>query len=103
VRKQKQCLTAELYIESSIGVENRNNLMQFYRKLEHGRERAIADRERGFNRVLGLLGKAKPYLLSHCRAFSPNRAHRVAGYAGNCLQQPYYTSITVRTRVRLLG
>jgi hypothetical protein len=51
----------------SLYVENRNNVMQFYRKLEHRREGDLADRQPGFNRMFDLASgeKAKPYLFSH--------------------------------------
>jgi hypothetical protein len=71
VRPENECLTAELYIESNLYVENPKNLELFYRKLEPGRSKDMADRQRRFNRMFDLVsgGKEKQYLLSHCPAF----------------------------------
>jgi len=68
----KQCLSAELYIESSLYLRNPRNVEQFYRKLEPGRSKDMADRQARFNRMYNEVsgGTAKPYLLSHgCPAF----------------------------------
>jgi hypothetical protein len=71
VRPESECLTAELYMESSLYVQNPKNLEQFYRKLERGRSKDMADRQRRFNRMFAEIsgGKAKPYLQQHCPPF----------------------------------
>jgi hypothetical protein len=68
----KQCLIAELYMESSLYLKNPKNVELFYRRLERGRKKDMADRQARFNRMYDAVsgGTAKQYLLSHgCPAF----------------------------------
>ena len=72
VPDDKQRLHAELYIESSLYLKNPKNVELFYRKLEIGRKKDMADRQALFNRMYDAVsgGTAKQYLLSHgCPAF----------------------------------
>jgi len=72
VPDDKQCLSAEFYIESTLYLKNPKNVELFYRKLERGWKKDMADRQARFNRMYDAVsgGTAKPYLLSHgCSAF----------------------------------
>jgi len=71
VRPENQCLTAELYIEESLYLEDPKNLELYYRKLVRSREKDMADRQRRYNRMFDVVsrGTAKQYLLAHCPAF----------------------------------
>jgi len=72
VRPEDQCLSAELYIESSLYVKDPKNVEQFYRKLVRSRLKDMADRQARFNRMYDAVsgGTAREYLLSHgCPAF----------------------------------
>jgi hypothetical protein len=67
-----QCLSAELYIETSLYLKDANNVKQFYRKLVRSRRKDMADRQARFNRMYDEVsgGTAKQFLLSHgCPTF----------------------------------
>lgn len=71
IRPDGQCVSAELYIESSLYLKDPKNVEQFYRKLERGRLKDMADRQARFNRMYDAVldGTAKAYLLAHCQRF----------------------------------
>ncbi len=72
IRPDDQCLSAELYIESTLYLKDANNVGQFYRKLVRSRLRDMADRQARFNRMYNEVsgGTAKEFLVSHgCPAF----------------------------------
>ena len=72
ISPDKQCLTAELYIEASLYLKDPKNLELIYRNLEDGRQKDTGDPQARFNRVYDAVsdGSAKQYLLKHCPRFS---------------------------------
>jgi hypothetical protein len=67
-----QCLQAELYEETLLYMKDRNNVEQFYSKLQRSGLKDMADRTARFNRMYDAVsgGEAKPFLLAHgCPAF----------------------------------
>jgi len=72
IRPEQQCLSAELYIESSLYIKDTKNVELFYRKLEPGRRADLTDRQARFNRMYNEVsgGAAKAFLLAHgCAPF----------------------------------
>jgi hypothetical protein len=67
VPPEKRCVPAESHTEIDLYLKDPRNVELFYRKLERGRLKDMADRQARFNRMLDLVsgGKAKRYLLSH--------------------------------------
>jgi hypothetical protein len=72
IRPDDQCLSAEVYIETTLYLKDANNVEQFYRKLVRSGLKDMADRQARFNRMYDEVsdGTAKQYLVSHgCPAF----------------------------------
>jgi hypothetical protein len=67
----KQCFFAQLYLQESLYLREPKNVEQFYRKLERGRSKDMADRQARFNRMFDAVsgGTARQYLLAHCPPF----------------------------------
>ena len=69
---EKQCVKAEFYIEDSLYVKNTNNVELFYKKIERGGTKDMANRLARFNRMFDAVsgGTARQYLLAHgCAPF----------------------------------
>jgi len=69
---ERRCLNAEFYIEDSLYVKNTNNAQLFYRKIERGGTKDMANRLARFNRMFDAVsgGTARRYLLAHgCAPF----------------------------------
>jgi len=69
---ERQCVAAEFYIEDSLYVKSTNNVYLFYRKIEPGGTKDMANRLARFNRMFDAVsgGTARPYLLAHgCTPF----------------------------------
>ncbi len=62
-----RCVSAELYIEAMLYIENNDTVYQFYRKLVRSRAKDMNDRQARFNRMYDAVsgGKSRQYLLAH--------------------------------------
>jgi len=71
IRPENQCLSAELYTEASLYLKDAKNVDEFYRRLERGRSKEMAERQGRFNRMYDAIsgGTMKQYLLAHCPRF----------------------------------
>ncbi|MGB8010054.1 MAG: hypothetical protein WCF68_00455 [Terriglobales bacterium] len=71
IRPESQCPSAELFTEASLYLKDSKNVEQFYRKLDRGRSKDMAERQARFNRMYDAVsgGAAKKYLLEHCPRF----------------------------------
>ena len=71
ISADKQCLTAEFYIEASLYLKDPKNLERIYRKLAESRSKDTGDPQARFNRAYDAVsgGSAKQYLLAHCPRF----------------------------------
>jgi hypothetical protein len=62
-----KCVSAEVHTESTLYLENNNNVYQFYRKLVISRAKDMNDRAARFNRMYDAVsgGTSRQFLLTH--------------------------------------
>jgi len=66
IAPDRQCLSVELYMESSLYLKDPQNVEQFYRQLDPRSSKDMAARQARFNRMYDQVsgGSARQYLLS---------------------------------------